>query len=163
MAFAPGDTAFGIYDSDPAFVTDADRLVRYCAVKLGGGLMGTNADTSNTHVQVEVTSKDVYTSFEDATVEYSAIVNSFQARSALAAFLGSATGSLSGERTAIRTPPWSGPVAGTSRSVRRPTSAATGPSTRARSSSSRASRTTTSRSCCRPRAPTGTRPGSSPG
>ena len=94
MAFTSGSTAFGLFDSDAAFVTDADRLVKYVAVKLGGGLPGSNED--DTHVQVELTSRDVYTCFEEACVEYSAIVNANQAKSSLAAFLGAATGTLSG-------------------------------------------------------------------
>src|SRR5574337_211198 len=94
MAFVTGSTPFGIFDADVAFQGDADRLVKYCAVKLGGGLPGANEDA--THVQVEITSKDVYACFEDACVEYGAIVNAYQARSALSAFLGSATGTLSG-------------------------------------------------------------------
>jgi len=94
MAFTSGSTAFGIFDTDPAFILDADRMVKYVAVKLGGGLPGANED--DTHVQVELTSKDIYTCFEDATVEYGAIINAAQARSSLAAFLGSATGTLTG-------------------------------------------------------------------
>lgn len=94
MAFTSGSTAFGIFDTDSAFVSDADRVVKYVAVKLGGGLPGANED--ETHVQVELTSRDVYSCFEEACVEYSAIVNANHAKSALAAFLGSATGSLTG-------------------------------------------------------------------
>jgi hypothetical protein len=94
MAFTSGSTAFGLFDTDSAFVADADRLVKYVAVKLGSGLPGANED--DTHVQVELTSKDVYTCFEEACVEYSAIVNANQAKSSLAAFLGAATGTLTG-------------------------------------------------------------------
>lgn len=94
MAFTSGSTAFGIFDNDHDFAVDADRLVKYVAVKLGSGLPGAGEDSP--HIQVEVTSKDIYTCFEDACVEYGAIVNSFQAKSSLAAFLGSSTGSLSG-------------------------------------------------------------------
>lgn len=95
MAFTTGSTAFGLFDSEPPFQADADRLVKYVAVRLGGGLPGSpNVDES--HVQVELQSTDVYTSFEDAVVEYGAIVNSYQARSSLSAFLGSATGTLTG-------------------------------------------------------------------
>lgn len=94
MPFVTGSTAFGVFDSDPAFQADADRLVKYVAVKLGGGLPGSAEDS--THVQVELTSKDVYTCFEEACVEYGAIVNAYQAKSSLAAFLGSQTGSLTG-------------------------------------------------------------------
>lgn len=94
MAFSSGSTAFGLFDSDAAFAVDADRLVRYVAVKLGSGLPGANED--ETHVQVELTSKDIYTCFEEACVEYGAIVNANQAKSSLAAFLGSSTGTLTG-------------------------------------------------------------------
>lgn len=94
MAFTSGSTSFGLFDTDPAFIVDADRLVKYVGVKLGGGLPGANEDA--THIQVELTSKDVYTCFEEACVEYSAIINANQAKSSLAAFLGSATGTLDG-------------------------------------------------------------------
>ncbi len=94
MAFTTGSTALGIFDLDPVFAVDADRMVRYVAVKLGGGLPGTPDDPR--HVQVELASEDVYTSFEEAAVEYGAIVNAYQAKSSLAAFLGSSTGTLTG-------------------------------------------------------------------
>lgn len=93
MAFTSGSTAFGLFDTDAVFASDADRVVKYVSVKLGGALPGSNED--ETHVQVEITAKDVYTCFEEACIEYSAIVNANQAKSSLAAFLGSATGSLS--------------------------------------------------------------------
>ena len=98
MAFTSGSTAFGIFDSDPAFVADADRLVRYVSVKLGGGLppLAGLAGQEDVHVQVELSSTDVYTAFEEACVEYGAIVNAYQAKSSMAAFLGSNTGSLTG-------------------------------------------------------------------
>ena len=98
MAFTSGSTAFGLFDNDPTFVGDADRLVKYVSVKLGGGLPGLPglAGQDGPHVQVELVSADVYTSFEEATVEYGSIVNAYQAKSSLAAFLGSATGSLTG-------------------------------------------------------------------
>lgn len=94
MAFTSGSTALGIFDSDPVFAADADRMVRYVAVKLGGGLPG--AEEHSPHVQVELTSRDVYTCFEESAVEYGAIVNAYQAKSSLAAFLGSSTGTLAG-------------------------------------------------------------------
>ncbi|HEU5118675.1 MAG TPA: hypothetical protein VFT74_18925 [Isosphaeraceae bacterium] len=98
MAFTSGSTAFGIFDSDPAFQTDADRLVKYVSVKLGGGLPALPGPDGEdqTHVQVELSSSDVYTCFEEACVEYGAIINANQAKSSLAAFLGSSTGSLEG-------------------------------------------------------------------
>lgn len=98
MAFTPGSTAFGYFDYDPAFVIDADRLVKYVSIKLGGGnpaLPGIGQE-DDVHVQVELSATDVYTAFEEATIEYGSIVNSYQARSTLSLFLGSPTGSLSG-------------------------------------------------------------------
>lgn len=94
MAFTTGSTSFGLFDTDAAFATDADRLVRYVSVKLGGGLPGGGEDFP--HVQVELTSRDVYTCFEEAVIEYGAIINAYQAKSSLAAFLGSQTGTLAG-------------------------------------------------------------------
>lgn len=96
MPFVSGSTAFGIFDSDPQFAADADRLVKYVSVKLGGGLPG--GDAIN-HVQVELSSSDVYSCFEEACVEYGAIINAYQAKSSLAAFLGSSTGSLTGAQS----------------------------------------------------------------
>jgi hypothetical protein len=102
MSFVSGSsTAFSIFDGDAQFRADADKLVRYVSVKLGGGLPGVDETASGTlepppHVQVELTSRDVYTSFEEACIEYGAIINAYQAKSSLAAFLGSMTGSLTG-------------------------------------------------------------------
>ncbi len=90
-----GSTAFALFDNDAAFVADSPRVVKYVSVKLGGGLPG-SVDQDEGHVQVELASPDIYTSFEEATTEYGAIVNAYQARSSLAAFLGSATGTLTG-------------------------------------------------------------------
>lgn len=97
MAFSSGLTPFGIFDHEPDFQQDADRMVRYVAVKLGGGLPGQPED-NGLHVQVELQSTDVYAQFEAATIEYSSIINSYQARSSLAAFLGSSTGTLDGSQ-----------------------------------------------------------------
>lgn len=89
MSFVSGTnaTAFGLFDGDPQFRSDADKLVTFVARKLG-----------EAHVQVELSSSDVYTSFEEAAIDYSMIVNSYQAKSSLAAILGSATGSLTGQQ-----------------------------------------------------------------
>lgn len=96
MAFVSGSsTAFGIFDADAQFQRDADRLVKYVAVKLGGGLPGQPSD-NGLHVQVELQSTDIYSQFEAATIEYGSIINAYQAKSSLAAFLGSATGTLQG-------------------------------------------------------------------
>jgi hypothetical protein len=85
MSFQPGDTPWGTYDFDPEFQVDADRFVDYFRLKLGDPVLATHASSSM-----------LYASFEESTLEYSAIVNQYQAKSVLAQFLGAQTGSLSG-------------------------------------------------------------------
>lgn len=84
-----------MFDADADFRRDADRMVKYVSVKLGGGLPGQPND-NELHVQVELQSTDVYSQFEAATIEYGSIINAYQAKSSLSAFLGSATGTLTG-------------------------------------------------------------------
>jgi hypothetical protein len=78
-------TPFAIYDADTSFQADANGMIQYVYTKLGGRTLN-----------VELTNKDVYTSFEEAALEYSSTINSYQARSVLADIIGSQTGSLSG-------------------------------------------------------------------
>lgn len=85
MAFLPGATPFGIFDLDAQFQADADRIVDFTRRKLGDPVM-----------LVHLSSSQIYASFEEAALEFSAITNQYQAKSALAQFLGGSTGSLSG-------------------------------------------------------------------
>src|SRR3990167_8050434 len=85
MPFVTGSTPFGVFDNDPDFQADADRIVDFPRLKLGDPVMETHLSSSQ-----------VYASFEEACLEYSAIINSYQAKSVLTSFLGAATGSLSG-------------------------------------------------------------------
>ena len=78
-------TPFGTFNSDTQFQADADSMVELVYTKFGGNIL-----------QVELTNKDVYASLEDATFEYSAMVNSYHAKSVLADLIGGMTGSLSG-------------------------------------------------------------------
>jgi hypothetical protein len=94
MPFVTGSTPFGIFDGDPDFQQDADKIVEYVVRKLGGPAAGHQPGDEGLHVELD--EKHVYASFEEACLEYSAIVNSYQAKSVLATFLGSPTGSLSG-------------------------------------------------------------------
>lgn len=80
-----GQTPFGIFDSDPGFQADADRILDFVFRRLGDPVM-----------QVELTPDNVYASFEEACLEYSAIINSYQAKSVLSTLLGTPTGTLSG-------------------------------------------------------------------
>ena len=80
-------TPFGIYDSEAGFQTDANGMVRLAYSTFGGNIL-----------QVEVTNKDVYSSLEQAMLEYSTIVNSYHAKSILANVIGGQTGSLTPPR-----------------------------------------------------------------
>lgn len=85
MSFVTGSTPFGFFDSDPDFAAEADKIVEFTRRKLGEPVM-----------HVHLSSSQVYASFEEACLEFSAIMNQYQAKSVLAQFLGSPTGSLSG-------------------------------------------------------------------
>ena len=83
-------TPFGTYDLDPNFQTDADGIVRLVYRRLGGDIM-----------QIELTNKDVYSCLEQAMLEYSAIANTYQAKSVLLNLIGSPTGSLTGAQNQV--------------------------------------------------------------
>ena len=83
--FVPGSTPFGIFDQDIQFQHDADPIADYVRKKLGEPVM-----------EVHLSSTQIYAAFEEACLEYSAMVNSYQAKSVLASFLGAPTGTLSG-------------------------------------------------------------------
>ena len=85
MSFVTGSTPFGIFDADPAFQQDADRVLPYVLQKLGDPVM-----------HVELTANQIYQSFEESCLEYSAIINQYQAKSVLTSLLGTPTGSLQG-------------------------------------------------------------------
>jgi len=76
-------TPFGIFDQEPRFASTADRMVTYVKRKLGDDVLS-----------VELTKKQIFACFEEATLEYSAMINKYQAKSQLATFLGQSTGSL---------------------------------------------------------------------
>lgn len=78
-------TPFGIYDSDPDFSSEADDIIIYVKRKLGDDVLS-----------VELTKKQIWANFEEATLEYSSIINQYQAKSQLVNFLGYTTGSMQG-------------------------------------------------------------------
>lgn len=84
-SFTVGATPFGIYDEDPDFQTDADRIVEFSKKKLGDPVM-----------EVHFENEQGYACFEEACLEFSAMMNSYQAKSLLTSFLGAPTGSLQG-------------------------------------------------------------------
>jgi hypothetical protein len=77
-----GRTPFGIFDSDSDFSSDADNIVTYIKRKLGDDILS-----------VELTSKMIWTNFEEASMEYGSILHQYQAKSELLNYLGYSTGS----------------------------------------------------------------------
>ena len=57
--FAAGQTPFGFYDADPTFAAEADKVAKFCAVRLGFPLM-----------DVELNSGSFYACFEEAVTTY---------------------------------------------------------------------------------------------
>ena len=57
--FSVGQTPFGFYDTDAAFTTDADKVAKFCAQRLGFPLM-----------DVELQSGSFYACFEEAVTVY---------------------------------------------------------------------------------------------
>lgn len=78
-------TPFGFFDTDATFQTEADAMVTFVKRKLGDDVL-----------TVELTRKQIWACFEEATLEFGALINQYQAHSQLQDFLGLATGSLSG-------------------------------------------------------------------
>jgi hypothetical protein len=76
-----GDLAYNIYSSAP-FISGAVDQVAYVYSKLGGNIL-----------DVEITPKNVYNSYEEACLEYSYLINTHQAKNVLSDMLGNSTGS----------------------------------------------------------------------
>lgn len=72
-------TPFGIFDAEKDFQLDADSMVTFVKRKLGDDILS-----------VELTNKQIWMSFEEATLEYSRIVQEYQAKSQLGNLLGNA-------------------------------------------------------------------------
>jgi hypothetical protein len=68
-SFFPGQTPFGFYDYDYQFQIDADKLVTYCARRLGYPL-----------TDIELQDISFYAAFEDAITTYGNEVYAFQIR-----------------------------------------------------------------------------------
>jgi hypothetical protein len=78
-------TAFQLYDDDSDFQTDADKVVYFVQRKLGTPVVDSELDL-----------RQIWSSFEEATIEYSSLINAHHARNVLIDFLGESTGTLSG-------------------------------------------------------------------
>ena len=70
-------TPFGIFDAEKDFQIDADSMVTFVKRKLGDDILS-----------VELTNKQIWMSFEEAALEYSRVVNEYQAKSQLGNLLG---------------------------------------------------------------------------
>ena len=78
-------TPFGFFDTDVSFQSEADSMITFVKRKLGDDILS-----------VELTKRQIWACFEESMLEYSSIINQYQAKSQLANLLGAATGSLSG-------------------------------------------------------------------
>ncbi len=75
-------TPYGFFDEDTDFQTEADNFVTFAKRKLGDDVLS-----------VELTRKMFFGNLEEATLEYSSIINQYQAKSQLLQFMGMPTGS----------------------------------------------------------------------
>ena len=80
--FTAGTTPFGFYDTDTEFQTDADKVSKFCASRLGFPLM-----------DVELDSGSFYTCFEEAVTTYGNEVFKYKIRENYLGFEGASTGS----------------------------------------------------------------------
>jgi hypothetical protein len=81
-SFFPGDTPFGIYDTDSTFQSDADKVADFAAQKLGYPI-----------TDIEMQANQFFACFEEATTEYGAQVNQFRIRETMLDVKGYSTGS----------------------------------------------------------------------
>jgi hypothetical protein len=92
MGFTVGSTAFGLFDSDTQFQSDADKVLEYVRRNIGDPVL-----------DIQMSASMVYEAFEQACMEYSSIINQYQAKSALVTFLGAPTTSTSGSENTYPT------------------------------------------------------------
>jgi hypothetical protein len=81
-SFQPGDTPFGFYDNDPQFQTDANKVTKFCAQRLGYPIM-----------DVELQNINFYTAFEEAVTTYGNELYAFKVRDNMLTFEGLPTSS----------------------------------------------------------------------
>jgi len=68
-SFTTGSTPFGFYDNDTQFQTDADKVAKFCAQRLGYPIQ-----------EVELQAINFYTAFEEAVTTYGNELYAFQVR-----------------------------------------------------------------------------------
>ena len=71
-SFAPGQTPFGFYDSDTQFQTDANKVAKFCAIRMGYPL-----------VDIELQSGSFFAAFEEAVTTYGNELYLYQIRNNL--------------------------------------------------------------------------------
>lgn len=76
-------TPFGLFDNSVGFQRDADGVVRFVLTKLSENILS-----------VELTKKNIWAAFEEATLMFNAALIEYQAKSNLASLLGNPTGSI---------------------------------------------------------------------
>ena len=81
LAAVAASYPYGIYVSNTDFISGAVDQVNYTYRKLGGDVL-----------DVEMTEKNVFASYEEAVLEYSYLVNIHQAKNSIGAALGATTG-----------------------------------------------------------------------
>lgn len=75
-------TPFGFFDDDTAFQTEADGIITFVKRKMGDDVLS-----------VELTSKEIWTCFEESVCEYSRLIHEMKIQSELVNVLGLPTGS----------------------------------------------------------------------
>ena len=81
-SFYPGQTPFGFYDYDYQFQTDADKVVTFCARRLGYPIM-----------EVELQDLNFYAAFEEAITTYGNELYAYQVRDNMLSLEGAPTSS----------------------------------------------------------------------
>ena len=76
-------TPFGFYNSEEDFQEEADSMVTFVKRRMGDDILS-----------VELTKKQIFANFEESVLEYSSILNQYQAKSQLVNYLGFPTGSI---------------------------------------------------------------------
>ena len=81
-SFFPGNTPFGFYDNDYQFQQDADKVSKFCALRLGYPIEN-----------VELQDINFYTAFEEAVTVYGNELYSYKVRDNMLSLEGASTGS----------------------------------------------------------------------
>lgn len=81
-SFSTGSTPFGFFDTDTQFQADADKVAKFCAIRMGYPL-----------VAIELQDENFYTCFEEAVITYGNEIYKYKIRENYLTLEGSSTGS----------------------------------------------------------------------